>query len=155
MVASTTGKKTERKIRNMAAASPTPNQRMANGIQAKGERLRKKFVMGRKARRAESFWPIQTPAGIPKATANRNPQVTRNNDVTLSLSSLPVAISTPKPRTTASGDGNALRWKTPALQTTVQTTMKIAATSAGSRRARTVFLFSFMLNLALGGRSRA
>ena len=43
-VESTTGKKAAMKIRKMAGASPMPSQRIANGIHASGDRLRKKFT---------------------------------------------------------------------------------------------------------------
>jgi len=123
----------------MAAASP--DSEPENGEWHPGQRreITEEFVMGRKARRAESFWPSRRRQEY-QSHRQQNPQVTRNNDVTLSLSSLPVAISTPK----AAHHRQRRRERTPvenaALQTTVQTTMKIAATSAGSRRARTVFL---------------
>ena len=39
---------------------------------------------------------------------NPNPQLTRNSDVIRSVTSRPLFISPPKPRTTAIGDGRAL-----------------------------------------------
>src|SRR5579862_7785322 len=108
MVARTTGKKAARKIRKMVEASPTPNQRMAKGIQAREDRLRKKFTMGRRARRGVSFCPSQTPIGIPEATAIKKPQLTRNREIMRSFTNRPVRNSSANARTTARGEGKAL-----------------------------------------------
>jgi hypothetical protein len=52
LVERTMGKNAAMKIRKMAGGSPMPSQRMANGIHASGERLLKKFTIGRNASRA-------------------------------------------------------------------------------------------------------
>lgn len=46
VVATTKGKKLERKIRNIAGRSPMPNQSMAKGIHASGDMGRKKLMSG-------------------------------------------------------------------------------------------------------------
>ena len=71
VVESTTGKKAAMKMRKMAGGSPMPSQRMAKGIQARGERLRKKFTRGRKAWRPRAEWPSSRPAGTPSPTARQ------------------------------------------------------------------------------------
>src|ERR1700683_4095927 len=108
MVARTTGKNADRKMRKIGEASPTPNQRIAKGIHAKGERFRKKLTIGRNAVRTICFCPIQRPAGMPAATANPNPQVTRNSEVIRSVNRRPVRASSPNARRTSRGAGNAL-----------------------------------------------
>src|SRR5262250_2685975 len=108
IVAKTTGKKADRKIKKIDDESPTPNHKIANGIHANGDRLRKKLMIGRKANRAASFCPSHNPIGTPSATAIAKPQLTRKSDVIRSLNRRPLRISSPKPRRTASGDGNAL-----------------------------------------------
>jgi len=55
MVDKTTGKNADRKIRKIGEASPTPNHRIAKGIHAKGDRLRKKLTMGEKCRSGQFF----------------------------------------------------------------------------------------------------
>ena len=84
-----------------------PNHRIAKGIQAKGERLRKKLTNGKNAERAQRLRPSQTPAGALNAVAKRNPVSTRYNEAIKSLSNLPLAISWRKPWKTASGAGNS------------------------------------------------
>src|SRR5262245_53580848 len=108
IVASATGKKAARKIKKIGDASPTPNQRIANGIHASGDRLRKKLMIGRKAKRAARRCPIHKPIGIPVATAITKPQLTRNSQVVRSVERPPLHISSPKPCATATGDGKAL-----------------------------------------------
>ena len=49
MVDKTTGKNADRKIKKIGAASLTPNQRIATGIQAIGEIGRKIWMKGLKA----------------------------------------------------------------------------------------------------------
>ena len=142
MVARTMGKNAARKIRKIVEASPTPNQRMAKGIQAREDRLRKKFTMGRRARRGVSFCPNQTPIGIPEATAIKNPQLTRNSETMRSLASLPVRISSPNARTTAKGEGKALSWNTPADHTSVQPAHRAARTARGKTTDFMDFCFS-------------
>ena len=52
LVESTMGKNAAMKIRKIAGGSPMPSQRIANGIQASGDRLLKKLTSGRNAARA-------------------------------------------------------------------------------------------------------
>ena len=132
----TTGKNADKKIRKTGEASPTPNQRMANGIQASGERLRKKLTIGKNAVRTSSFCPIHRPAGIPVSTASPNPQVTRKSDVTRSVKSWPLRISAADARTTANGEGKALSWKIPLRQTTVQIAIMPITTAKGRTKER-------------------
>src|SRR5262250_1443116 len=108
IVANATGKNADRKIKKIDDESPTPNHRIANGIHASGDRLRKKLMIGRKAKRAARRCPIHKPIGIPVATAITKPQLTRNSEVIRSLKRRPLLISSPKPCATATGDGKAL-----------------------------------------------
>ena len=78
------------KIRKIAGGSPMPSQRIANGIHASGDRLRKKLTSGRNAARARAECPSSRPAGTPRTTASRNPADTRNSDATASTSSRPL-----------------------------------------------------------------
>src|SRR5580704_4794137 len=149
IVASTRGKNTDKKMRNVADASPTPNQRIANGIQASGDRLRKKLTTGRKAARAHAFCPIQRPIGIPVRAARRNPKVTRKSDVTRSVKRRPFRISSAKPRTTSSGAGKALAWNTPLAQTALHIAIRAATTSSGRPTAETN-LVAFNSDVLLG-----
>src|ERR1035438_8059471 len=136
IVARTTGKNAARKMRKMVAASPTPNHRMANGIQASGDRLRKKFTIGSSARRAFKTCPSQRPAGRPNSTASAKPQLTRKRETTRSFGSRELRSSRPSARRTAQGEGKALSWNRPDAQTIVQTPTSKAATARGSRTER-------------------
>src|SRR4051812_30608126 len=107
IVASTMGKKAERKIRKIGEASPTPNHRIANGIHARGERLRKKFTIGRNAFLASNPSPNHNPPGIPVKIPSANPQAPRNIDVIGSVNNRPLPPPPQKPGKTASGAGNA------------------------------------------------
>ncbi len=107
VVESTTGKKAAMKIRKTAGASPMPSQRIANGIHASGDRLRKKFTSGRNASRARAEWPSSRPAGTPRPTARKNPRPTRNSDAIASLTSLKFDSSATSPRATAHGVGKS------------------------------------------------
>ncbi len=75
-------KKEAMKISQMAARSPTPNQRMAIGIQASGEIGRSTCTSGFHAASARRERPSAMPAGMASAAASRNPQVTRNSEAT-------------------------------------------------------------------------
>src|SRR5450631_4241929 len=134
MVANTTGKNAERNIRNIGDASPTPNHRIAKGIHANGDRLRKKLTIGRNAFLAINPWPIQRPTGIPEITAKAKPQVTRNIEVIRSVNKRPLTNSSRNARITASGAGNALSWKTTHRQTMVQRNIKAATNAKGNAR---------------------
>ncbi len=107
LVASTSGKNAVMKIRKIEGTSPMPNHKMANGIQASGERLRKKFTAGSSARRTRTRSPSQSPMGMPSATASPNPAVTRKTEATMSSSRLPCRSFSRNPRQTSIGEGNA------------------------------------------------
>src|SRR5688572_19188025 len=135
------------KIRKTVGRSPMPNQRIANGIQAKGERLRKKLITGRNAVRAREWWPNQSPAGIPANTARAKPVVTRNRDATTSSKSRPFRTSSTKPFATDAGDGktdsgNNLKYETPAHSSNAAST-----TTNGRNRALEVIFSSVMVSL--------
>ena len=72
-VESTTGKNAAMKIRKIAGGSPMPSQRIANGIQASGDRLRKKLTVGRNACRAHGERPSSRPDGTPSADGEAEP----------------------------------------------------------------------------------
>jgi hypothetical protein len=101
------GKSDARKIRKIAERSPTPNQRMAKGIQASGERLRKKLTAGSSAALAAAACPRKSPRGTLNTTASTNPMLTRKSDAMRSVQSLPVTISSRKPSRTSVGEGKA------------------------------------------------
>src|SRR5678815_6148165 len=121
IVANTSGKNDAMKIRKSVGKSPMPNQRMAKGIHARGDRLRKKFISGRNAARARAWLPSQRPTGMPVKTANPNPVVTRNNEATMSSTNRPVRISSTKPRATSIGDGKTDAGNTPDNESAVHT----------------------------------
>src|SRR5262245_9257461 len=99
------GKTLAKKIRNTGAASETPNQRMATGIQAMGEIGRSTWIIGLKALKAQPNQPRSRPNGTPRSTARKNPQVTRNSEATMYLKSRPFSISSTMPRATSNGLG--------------------------------------------------
>ena len=101
------GKKQPTKMRKMAARSPTPNQRMAIGIQASGEIGRKICTSGLKAISARRYQPIVSPRGIAVTAARRKPQVTRKSEATTYFSSSPCCRRSPMPRTTPHGPGSS------------------------------------------------
>src|SRR5262245_3937852 len=100
------GKTLAKKIRNTGAASETPNQRMATGIQAMGEIGRSTWIIGLKALKAQPNQPRSRPNGTPRSTARKNPQVTRNSEATMYLCNTPFSASSTIPRPTAIGVGN-------------------------------------------------
>src|SRR5262249_9386526 len=109
-----------------------PSQRMAKGIQASGDRLRKKLTRGRNAARARAEWPRSRPTGTPRATARRKPAETRKSEAIESSTSRPLLSSWTRARATASGCGKGDSGKKPSAATTAH-----AATSARKpRRAR-------------------
>ena len=83
------GKNAVMKIRKMEGTSPMPNQRIAKGIQARGERLRKEI------HRREKGEPNPDAQTQPEADRDSerhrepNPIVTRNNEATMSSKSDP------------------------------------------------------------------
>src|SRR5262245_12165020 len=131
LVAKTIGKNAVMKIRKIDGTSPIPNHRIANGIQASGERLRKKLTAGRNARRTRTRSPSQSPTGMPSPTARPKPIVTRNSEATTSSKSDPrVAFST-NPRTTSSGDGKAVDGNTSNRDRAAQIASATSAIPAG------------------------
>ena len=70
-VPTTIGKNDERKIRKIGERSPTPNQRIASGIQAIGEIGRRPWTSGFRNACAVPNQPISMPTGIASATARR------------------------------------------------------------------------------------
>ena len=61
------------KIRKIAARSPTPNQRMASGIQARGEMGRRIWLRGLKAISPRRYQPMVRPSGIARMAAKSKP----------------------------------------------------------------------------------
>jgi hypothetical protein len=70
-VPTTIGKNDERKIRKIGERSPTPNQRMASGIQAIGEMGLSPCTSGFKRVCAVANHPMSMPTGIASAAASR------------------------------------------------------------------------------------
>ena len=91
------GKTLARKIRNTGAASDTPNQRMATGIQAMGEMGRNIWIMGLNAWNARPYQPRNNPNGTPNNTASVKPHVTRKSDATMYFNSSPFWMSSRMP----------------------------------------------------------
>src|SRR5829696_41590 len=133
IVAITIVKKAAMKIRNMVGRSPTPNQRIANGIHASGERLRKKLTAGNSAARARALRPNHKPTGIPVKTESANPVVTRKSDATMSSNNLPLCASSRKPLATANGDGKTDSGKIFNSDRPVQIDSATSRTSRGRR----------------------
>src|SRR5579864_3728813 len=128
------GKNEARKIRNMAAISPTPNQRILIGIQASGEIGRRIWIKGFKAISDRLFQPSANPKGMAKMAAPVKPQVTRNNDATTYFNNSPRCASSTMPRATARGVGN--KWTFWYATAICQTTRSIPMNTTG--RSRTV-----------------
>jgi hypothetical protein len=70
-VPTTIGKNDERKIRKIGERSPTPNHRIASGIQAIGEIGRRPCTRGFRNACAVANQPINMPTGIASAAARR------------------------------------------------------------------------------------
>src|SRR4051812_4315882 len=96
-----------KKIRNIGAASDTPNQKMARGIQAMGEMGRNTWNIGLNAWYAIGNQPRTSPTGTPNNTAMAKPQVTRNSEATMYLSKSPSSASSTMPMTTSMGVGKS------------------------------------------------
>lgn len=134
IVASTSGKKEAMKIKKTVGRSPMPNQSIANGIQANGERLRKKLISGRNAVRARAWFPNHKPTGMPVNTANPKPVVTRNSDATTSSIILPLRTSSTNPRRTDNGEGNTDSGNTLSNDMTSQISIATSKTRRGKTR---------------------
>src|SRR4029453_584538 len=74
------GNTDDRKIRKIGDTSPTPNHRMAMGIQAIGEMGRRIWTMGFNVANAPLTHPIKRPNGIATTTASKKPAPTLNSD---------------------------------------------------------------------------
>src|SRR5262245_23601198 len=94
-----------RNIRNMGAASESPNHRIDNGIQAIGEIGRSNWMSGLNAIADRRDSPNNKPNGTPTATAIRKLQVTRNKEEMMYRCRIPFLASSTIPSTTCSGDG--------------------------------------------------
>ena len=105
VVCTTIGNTDEMKIRKIGEALPTPNQRMAMGIQAMGEIGRSIWKIGFNVVNAPRTHPIQSPSGTAKATASRNPLPTRNRDAPMCSHSIPFCDQLSVPVTTCHGVG--------------------------------------------------
>ena len=102
-VESTTGKKAAMKIRKMAGGSPMPSHRMAKGIQASGERLRKKLTRGRNAWRARAEWPRSETGGHAQRHGEQEPDddAEERRDGVVHEPAAPQLVT--RPRATANG----------------------------------------------------
>ena len=118
-------------IRKITAPCPMPIQKMANGIQASGERERKKFRSGKSARRAPSTVPRIIPSGTPAATLSAYPVATRDKDASVSCNKLPLANSSRKPVTNAAGVGKNCSDKYPRALASHQIRSKVPNVSDG------------------------
>src|ERR1700722_14614651 len=105
MAVSSKEKKQPTKIRKIAERSPTPNQRMAIGIQARGEIGRKICTSGLNAISARRYQPFVRPRGIAVTAAKRKPHVTRKREATTYLSNNPCCKRSPRPRIVCHGLG--------------------------------------------------
>ena len=82
-----------------------PNQKMANGTHASGDKLRPKLTPGNSAARATGDSPSHNPSGTPNAAASKNPQLARNSEATTSSNKRPPRLASTKPAATAWGEG--------------------------------------------------
>src|SRR5262245_53752614 len=87
--------------------SPTPNHRIASGIQASAEIGRTISTRGANARPPRRYQARRIPSGTPTETASRYPHVTRKSDATTCLKRNPFCASSPIARATASGPGSS------------------------------------------------
>src|SRR4030095_1045668 len=132
-VPTTMGKNDERKIRKIGERSPTPNHRMASGIQAMGEIGRRPWTSGFRNACANPNQPISIPTGTASATASRYPTVTRKSEATRCLSSSPCRSRSTSPTATCPGVG---KMRLPLMTTATCQTAPSRATgpSSGSPR---------------------
>ena len=89
MVCTIIGNTDEMKIRKIGEASPTPNQRIAIGIQAIGEIGRSIWKIGLSVRYAPRTQPIHRPSGTATRTASPKPTPTRNSEAPMCSHSVP------------------------------------------------------------------
>jgi hypothetical protein len=129
MAVSVSGSSEVRKMRKIADRSPTPNQRMAIGIQASGEIGLKICTSGSIAISTRRYQPIANPHGIPIATASMKPHVTRNSEATTYFSSSPLRASSTMPAATANGVGR--RWAGCRATAKCQSTSRTAINATG------------------------
>src|ERR1700691_764881 len=105
VVCTTIGKTDAMKIRKIGDALPTPNQRMAIGIQAMGEMGRRIWNTGFSVSNAPATHPIQRPAGTATRTASPKPTATRISEAPMSTHSVPSRASSKAPVSTCQGVG--------------------------------------------------
>jgi hypothetical protein len=101
------GRKNARKIRKIAAASPTPNHRIYMGIEARGEVECGIWINRFSDIAARRRHPISNPNGIAIAAATQ-PQVTRNREATTYFNNRSRSASSRIPRATAMGSSKIL-----------------------------------------------
>ena len=116
----------------MGEASPTPNQRMAIGIQAIGEMGRRIWKMGFSVRYAPRTQPIHNPSGTATQTASPKPAPTRMSEAPMCRHSVPSFNSSSVPVTTAHGVGKITLW----VVTTATHQMAISAAIDSERGKR-------------------
>src|SRR5450755_2079696 len=104
------GNTEEMKMRKIGETLPTPNQRMAIGIQAMGDMGRSSWKIGFKVEYAPPTHPIHRPSGTANATASRKPVPTRNKDAPMCSNNVPSRTSSYKPVATAQGVGKMALW---------------------------------------------
>ena len=119
----------------MAERSPTPNHRIAIGIQASGEIGRRIWIIGLSAISARLYQPMTMPRGIAVTTARPKPQVTRNNEATIYFSSNPWRTRSTMPPTTPHGPGSSCPGCR--LMAICQTTSSTAMSRSGRSRTST------------------
>src|SRR5205807_1560989 len=105
LVARTMGKNDARKTRKIGERSPTPNHRIASGIQAIGEIGRSIWTVGLNAVKAVRYHPISIPNGSASSSAIPYPNVTRYSDAVTCRSRVPSFARLAMPRSTAGGVG--------------------------------------------------
>src|SRR6185503_18147368 len=132
-VPTTMGKNEERKIRKIGERSPTPNQRMASGIQAIGEIGRRPWTSGFRNACAVPNQPMSIPTGTASATARRYPTVTRNSEATTCLSRSPWRARSTRPAATCPGVGK-IRLPLSTTATCQIATSSATGPSSGSQR---------------------
>ena len=76
----TEGTKAAKKMTMILAVSPSPNHRMASGIQAKGGMGRSSMNTGFSTASAVALVPISRPRGTPTATDTTKPSATSFSD---------------------------------------------------------------------------
>jgi hypothetical protein len=136
------GKKVARNIRKIAGLSPIWNHNIAKGIQARGDKERKKLSTGRMAVFQFRFLPSQSPIGMARHADDKNPMATLHKEATISFNKRAVESSSPKLFTTDRGEGNAYSGKTFKEEITCQQT-KINRIASGASQFLCIILRGF------------